>query len=101
MTDRIYSISEIKSIVAPIAEKYGAGNVYLFGSYCRGEQTEKSDLDFRVDKGRIRGLFALSGFRLDLADAFDKEVDLLTTGGLDEDFLGEIKKEEILVYGQG
>ena len=43
----------------------------LFGSYARGEATPGSDIDLRIDKGRIRGL-EFAGFLGDLQDAFDK-----------------------------
>ena len=51
MSDKIYTIDEIKAIAAPIARSYGVAAMYLFGSYARGEATEKSDLDFRIEKG--------------------------------------------------
>ena len=56
MTSKIYSIDEIKAMVAPIAEQYGVARIFLFGSYARGEAKPDSDLDFRVDKGSLRGL---------------------------------------------
>lgn len=98
MTSKIYSIEEIKTVVAPIAGRYGVDKVYLFGSYARGEATETSDLDFRIDRGTLRGLFALGGLYMDLEEAFDKKVDLLTTGSLDRKFLSRIEKEEVLIY---
>lgn len=98
MTNKIYSIDEIKNIVAPIAKQYGVERVYLFGSYARGQANETSDLDFRIDRGTLRGLFALGGLYCDLEEVFDKELDLLTTGSLDQSFLNRIAKEEILVY---
>ncbi len=98
MSDKIYSIDEIKSIVTPIAEKYGVDKVYLFGSYARGEATSKSDLDFRIDRGALRGLLALGGMYSDLEDGFQKKLDLLTTASLEESFLNRIKNEEILIY---
>ncbi len=98
MSDRIYTIDEIKHIVAPIAERYGVQRVFLFGSYARGEATEKSDLDFRIDKGNLRGLFALGGLHYDLQESFDKPLDLLTTGSLETEFLKRIEQEEILIY---
>lgn len=98
MSDRIYTVDEIKSIVSPIAERYGVQRVFLFGSYARGEATEKSDLDFRIDKGSLRGLFALGGLHCDLQESFDKPLDLLTTGSLEAEFLKKIAQEEILIY---
>ncbi|MEY8576271.1 nucleotidyltransferase domain-containing protein [Oscillospiraceae bacterium 21-37] len=39
MTRKVYTINEIKGIVAPIAQKHGVNRVYLFGSYARGDAT--------------------------------------------------------------
>ena len=98
MTAKVYSINEIKNIVAPIAMNYGVDRVYLFGSYARGEATSDSDVDFRIDRGRLRGLLALGGMYSDLHEKLGKELDLVTTGGLDDSFLKRISDEEILIY---
>ena len=45
----IYTIGQIKKILAPIARKYHVPAVYLFGSYARGDAGEASDPDFLVD----------------------------------------------------
>ena len=91
-------VKEIKDIVSVTAEKYGAKRVLLFGSYARGEATHKSDIDLRLDKGKIRGLLQLSGFRIALEDRLSLSVDVLTTESLDKDFLNRIQEEEILLY---
>lgn len=92
------TIEEIKKTVTDISKEYGVENVYLFGSYARGDNNEDSDIDLRIDKGDIRGLFMLSGFRNKLIDYLGKEVDVLTTQSLDENFLNHIAREEILLY---
>ena len=51
MNDKVFTIEEIVSLVKPIAEKYGIKEIYLFGSYARGEADEDSDLDFLVFGG--------------------------------------------------
>ena len=99
MTSKIYSIDEIKSIVAPIAEQYGVARIFLFGSYARGEATPASDLDFRIDKGKLRGLIQLGGLYSDLEKHLDKKLDLLTTASLEPKVLERISSEEILIYG--
>lgn len=95
---KIYSLNEIKKKVKPVAKKNGVERIYLFGSYARREATTESDLDFRVDKGKLRTLFELGGLYMDLQEEFNKELDLVTTESLDEDFLNEIRGEEILIY---
>lgn len=100
LNEKVYTIEEIRSRISPIALKYVVERVYLFGSYSRGCATEDSDINLRIDKGKLRGLFALSGMRLDICDALDKNVDLLTTNSIDEDFLDKIHGDEVLIYKQ-
>lgn len=98
MGSEVYSVDEIRRRIEPIAVRYGVERVYLFGSYAKGNAVSESDIDLRVDKGRLRGLFALSGMRLDICNALEKDVDLLTTGSLDDKFRERIRKDEILIY---
>lgn len=96
--EQIYTVDSLRSIIAPIAAQHGVDRVYLFGSYARGEANQNSDIDLRVDKGNLKGLFALGALYSDLEDSLGKKLDLLTTGSLDSDFLNEIMKEEVLLY---
>jgi hypothetical protein len=92
-----HTIPEIQRIVSRLAEAYGAQRVYLFGSYARGDNTEDSDIDLRIDKGSIRGL-EFAGLLGDLEDALGTHVDLLPTAALDQKFLSEIADDEVLLY---
>ncbi|MGE5630093.1 MAG: nucleotidyltransferase family protein [Caulobacteraceae bacterium] len=98
MSVKKYTIEEIKTIIEPIARKYGVERVYLFGSYARGDATENNDVDLRVDKGSLRGMFALCSFYTEIEEALQMKVDILTTGSLEEDFLRKIQSEEVLLY---
>lgn len=100
MHDNPYTIAEIRSLVTPVARRYGVERVFLFGSYARGEAMPDSDIDLRVDSGAIRGYFKLAGFYRELADALQKPVDVLTTGALSDEFLARIAKEEVILYEQ-
>ena len=97
MSDKLYTLEEIREKVKPIADAYGVERIYLFGSYARGEATSESDLDFRVDKGKVKGI-AFGGLINALLDTFDKKVDVVTTASLDQDFLQHIAEEEVLLY---
>ena len=78
---------------------YGVDKVFLFGSYARGEATEQSDIDLRVDLGdMLRGLDVAS-FYADMEDALGRRVDIMTTRQLPKKFLQSIRSEEIQVYG--
>jgi predicted nucleotidyltransferase len=96
--DRVYTVDEIRKVASEIAKRHGVKKMYLFGSYARGDARPGSDLDFRIEKGQIRGLFALGGLYADLEDAFGLKVDLVTTDSLDDDFLKRIASEEVMIY---
>ncbi len=98
MTNKIYTIEEIKNIVQPIAKSYGVENVFLFGSYARGDASSDSDIDLRIDKGKIKGFFRLGSFYNELTEKLNKNLDLLTTASLDRDFLEHISSEEINIF---
>jgi predicted nucleotidyltransferase len=92
------TIDEIKKVVTLLARKYGAERVYLFGSFARGEATEKSDIDLRIDTGSIRDLFEFAGLVVELEEALKTHVDLLSTRSLDNNFLKYISEDEIIIY---
>jgi len=92
------SIKKIKDSITDVAQEYGVARVYLFGSYARGDADANSDVDLRIDKGRLRGLFQLSGFQQDIQERLGKNVDVLTTRSLDDNFLKNIRNEEVVLY---
>lgn len=96
------TIDQIKKIVKPIAEKYGLEAVYLFGSQARGEATPKSDYDFYIKRGKLRGMFKLSGLFIDLKAALGKKVDIVlepvSKKKLDDYLVEGINKDGILIY---
>lgn len=100
MSDHIYTLDELRVLVRSIAARYGVQRITLFGSYARGDASLNSDIDLRVDKGRIRGLLQLAGLQQDLEETLKTHVDLLTTDSLDEEFLKRISREEIVLYEQ-
>ena len=48
MQKKVFTPEELFALVKPIADKYQIREIYLFGSYARGEADEESDLDFLV-----------------------------------------------------
>jgi predicted nucleotidyltransferase len=96
---KMYSIEEIKKIFAPVAKKHGVGKSYLFGSYARGKASAESDIDICIEKGNIKTLLQLSQFYIDINKIFGKQVDVVTTKGLDNNFRKSIKKDLIEIYG--
>ena len=91
-------IADIQRTVADLGKQYGAERIFLFGSFARGDAAADSDIDLRIDKGKIRGLFALSGLHIALEERLGRKVDLLTSDSLDAEFLANIRPEEVLLY---
>ncbi|MGL4944052.1 MAG: nucleotidyltransferase family protein [Thermoguttaceae bacterium] len=91
-------ITAIQRKTTVIFESYGVDRAYLFGSFARGDQSTQSDIDVRIDKGRLRGLLALGSLQMDLEETLQHKVDLLTSDSLDSDFMERIKQEEVLIY---
>ena len=94
----MYSIEDIRRIITPIAQQHGVASVSLFGSYSKGTASSTSDVDLKIEKGKIRSLFQLCGFRLAVEDALKLPVDLVTSESSDRAFLDMIKDEEVLLY---
>ena len=74
---RVYSVSELQTILSPIFAAHGVKKAVLFGSYARGAATPRSDVDLLVDSG-LRGL-AFYGLLESVASALDVPVDLIDT----------------------
>ncbi len=104
----IYTIDEIRQIIAPIAEKYCLPAVYLFGSYARGTAGEDSDVDLLIDTSgtQLKSLLALGALYNDLEEALGKRIDLITVNSLqqrlqlpsEQAFRDTVWKEKVSLY---
>lgn len=93
-----YTVDQLREIIVPIAIRHGVQSVSLFGSYAANRADEHSDIDLKIEKGKLKSLFDLCGFRLAVEDALHLPVDLVTAQSSDAAFLREIEKEEVLLY---
>ena len=99
MDNRVFTLENITAMVKPLAEKYHVKEIYLFGSYARGEADENSDLDFLVFGGedfKLTNIFALGE---DLREVLQKKVDIFEIHEVNQDseFYRTIMKEKVLV----
>lgn len=93
-----YTIEELRNKIAPIAQQHGIQSVSLFGSYSKGTAADDSDIDLKIEKGKLKSLFQICGFRLAVEDALECPVDLVTSESSDQDFLDMIAKDEVPLY---
>ena len=78
------TIEEIKKILLDnrqhLIDEYHISEIGIFGSYVRGEQTPKSDLDILVtftDYEKVVGLIGYSQFERYLSDLLGVKIDLV------------------------
>lgn len=100
MSEKIYTIEEIKKILSNILKNTTVYSVILFGSYAKNSADKNSDLDFIIDTKETLMGFKLYSLISKIEDAFKKEVDafekteIIENSKIDE----EIKKTGVVVY---
>ncbi|MFP4580591.1 MAG: nucleotidyltransferase family protein [Candidatus Sumerlaeia bacterium] len=75
------------------ANKRGARDVRVFGSYARGDEKPDSDVDFLVNMEPGRSLMDLGGLLSDLEELLGRRVDIATEKGLHAYLKDSILKE--------
>ena len=94
------TLDEIKSVLAQykkeLADRYKVSRIGIFGSYIRGEQGEKSDLDILVEFREPIGLefIELAEF---LENILGVKVDLVSKGAVKPNRWRYIEKDLIYV----
>lgn len=80
------TLEEIKQLLkqskSVLQENYKVTELGIFGSYVRGEQTEKSDVDVLIDYEKAPTLFKLVELRSYLNELMGMKVDVVTKKGL-------------------
>ena len=96
----IEQIKEKLEALKPVLEKdFQVVTVGVFGSYCRGEQTRKSDVDVLVEYAPDAhiGLFKYVELELLLSDQLGVKVDLVMKDGLKPSLKDQILDEVVYV----
>ena len=96
LSSGVLTIKQIKTLIKPIVDKYHITDVYLFGSYARGEARSDSDVDIYCSSGDIKSLFTLSHFKGELEEALGKEVDVVTIGSEMHDYFKKALEEDMI-----
>lgn len=99
MNNKVFTITDIKALVKPIAEKYNVDEIYLFGSYARDEADQNSDLDFLVFGGQNFKLTLIFSLAEELRAILNKKVDVFEINEINQDseFYRTIMKERLRV----
>lgn len=94
-------IQEIKAVLAEhkleIQKKFKVKEIGIFGSYVRGKQKEKSDIDVLVEFSEPVGLFEFMDLEEYLQTIFGVKVDLVSKKALKPHIGERILKEVIYI----
>lgn len=88
---------EIKQKIIPILKSHKVTKAGIFGSYARGEQNEKSDIDILVKINKNVGLIEFIGLRSTLQKALRKKVDLVEYETVRQEIKENIMRDEISI----
>lgn len=79
----LYRIKEILQEQKPLLEqKYHIKEIGIFGSYVRGDQHQRSDVDILVDFNMTISAFSFIDLKYDLTDKLGVKVDLVAKNAL-------------------
>ncbi len=86
----------LKAKKPDLQKRYPISELGLFGSYARGDNNEKSDIDILVDFNQQIGIGFIE-LANELEDVFKTKVDLLSRKGIKSRYLESVEKNLIHV----
>ena len=92
MKDKKEILTLLRNHKSYLKEKYGVSQIGLFGSYARGDTTDKSDVDILVEFERPVGLDYLR-LASELEELIGMKVDLVTKKGIKQRYLPYVEKD--------
>lgn len=95
-----HPLSKYQSQIDQIARSNNITYLGLFGSYARGEQTKKSDIDLLVSFKNRLSLFDLIDVEDQLSKTLDAQVDLVLSDSINRHIKPYIIKDLVAIYGQ-
>lgn len=89
-------LSKLRKSKPELEKKYPVTNIGVFGSYARGEATQKSDIDIAVE---INGYMGLSFVALadEIESLFGIKTDVIPMRSIKPEYLQQIEKEIVYV----
>ena len=82
---------QLQMLKPTLRKRFKVETIDIFGSYARGEQTEKSDIDILVTYSEGANLLHVAGLRRYLRRKLHVKVDVIS-----KKFLNEFVKEQVL-----
>jgi hypothetical protein len=97
---KVTSLDEIREVIgqnrAELKSQFHVEKIGVFGSYARGDQKNRSDVDFLVAFDETIGLFTLSGLYIYLKELVGRKVDVVPFNSLRPELRKYVLKD--LIY---
>jgi predicted nucleotidyltransferase len=90
------NISAIKPTIIKTLKKYNVTKASIFGSYAKGKETKKSDIDIIIEYPKGMG-FKFAGINLELEKKLGRKVDIITYGSINPHLKKEILSHEVRI----
>ena len=94
---KIKNIKQIKKISLVVFKKNDVVKAGIFGSFARGENFKKSDIDFLIKFKGKKSLLDLVGLKQELEEKLKRRVDIVTYTSLSPLLKDRILEEEVKI----
>ena len=99
LESNVLTIKQIKEHIKPVMQKFNIKEVYLFGSYSRGEANSNSDVDIYCESGDLKTLYDEVELKKLLEKSLGKKVDIVTIGSQMNDFFkAQLEEDKIRLW---
>jgi len=92
------NLQELRQKTEPIFRRYKITKAGVFGSFARGEEKRKSDIDLLVRYGKVYSLFKLIDLKDELAKKLGRDVDLVDEECIKKQIRPYIEKDLVTFY---
>lgn len=90
--------STIKKQIVPILKRQGVLKAAIFGSFARGEETKKSDIDLLVKVPKNKTFLDIAGLKVELEDKLGREVDIVEYDAIRPIMRKQVLKDKKDIY---
>lgn len=90
-------LSKLRELKPILLQRYKVREIALFGSFVRGEQSVRSDIDVLVEFEESADLFDLLGLELYLSDTFQRPVDVVPRQALRVELQESVLRQAVAV----
>lgn len=100
MSEKVYIIDEIRTILEKILKKFEVKKAILFGSYAKNIATSSSDIDLVIDsEGKLLNIY-FYGLLEELVQNLKKNIDLFEISEIQTNsrIYNDITKEGVIIY---